>query len=236
MKFAAEPYGRYGNSNDYDVAAKVDIPTCEWWAYQAGRDRIGEARLAASIAHTYGRPVVSSEAFTGHPSRIFETYPGAIKSQGDYFMAQGINKFCLHTWAHDPYQHAPGLGLGTYGSRFDSRNTWWPFVGPWFEYLSRNQFMLQQGQFIGDVLYYVGEDAPLMSGHFYRGGQILNDLPNSYDYAFCNTDILMQLTVSKGHLVTKNGTIFRVLQLPNSKWMSVKVLKKSYLYSRLEPS
>ena len=227
LKFAAEPYGRYGNANDFDAAGKVDIPTCEWWAYQGKqRDRIGEARLAASAAHTYGRKVVSSEAFTGAPQRIFESYPGGIKGQGDYFMAQGVNKFCFHTWAHDPYQQAPGLGLGTYGSRFDSRNTWWPYAGAWFEYLSRNQYMLQQGEFVGDVLCYAGEDAPLKSGHLYRGGEILKDLPYSYDYALCNTEILMQLTVEDGKLMTEKGSSFRVLQLPKAPWMSVAVLNK----------
>ena len=227
LKFATEPYGRYGNTNDYDVAGKVDIPTCEWWAYAGNqKERIGEAKLAASAAHTYGRKVVSSEAFTGTPQRIFESYPGGIKGQGDYFMAQGVNKFCFHTWAHDPYQQAPGLGLGTYGSRFDSRNTWWPYAGAWFKYISRNQYMLQQGEFVGDVLYYAGEDAPLKSGYLYQGGKILKDLPYSYDYALCNTEILMQLTVENGKLMTEKGSNFRVLQLPESPWMSVKVLNK----------
>jgi len=227
VKFASEPYGRYGNTNDYDMAGKVDIPTCEWWAYQGKQThRIGEARVAASAAHTYGRKVVNSEAFTGNPKRIFESHPGGIKVQGDYFMAQGVNKFCFHTWAHDPYQQAPGLGLGTYGSRFDSRNTWWPYVGGFLGYLARNQYMLQQGKFVGDVICYAGEDAPLKSDHLYRGGDILKDLPYSYDYSMCNTEILMQLTVKDGRLLTKNGSDFRVLQLPPSPWMSVAVLKK----------
>jgi hypothetical protein len=227
LKFATEPYGRYGNANDFDAAGKVDIPTCEWWAYHGQqKERIGEAKLVASAAHTYGRKVVSSEAFTGRPDRIFESYPGGIKGQGDYFMAQGVNKFCFHTWAHDPYQVAPGLGLGTYGSRFDSRNTWWPYVGDYLAYLSRNQYMLQQGEFVGDVLCYAGEDAPLKSGHQYRGGHILKDLPYSYDYAMCNTEILMQLRVEDGQLMTEKGVSFRVLQLPKSPWMSVAVLTK----------
>ena len=55
----------------------------------------------------------------------------------------------------------PALAAGTYGSRFDLRNTWWPYVGDYLEYLARNQYMLQQGEFVGDVLYYAGEDAPL---------------------------------------------------------------------------
>ena len=54
LQFSAEPYGRFGNMNDFDVAGKVELPACEWWAYRDDTGWIGEARLAAT-AHTYGR-------------------------------------------------------------------------------------------------------------------------------------------------------------------------------------
>ena len=84
-------------------------------------------------------------------------------------------------------------------------------LGPWLKYLTRNQYMLQQGEFVGDVLCYAGESAPLDSGHFHRGAKFLNDLPYSYDYSMCNTEILMQLTVKDGRLLMENGVSFRVL-------------------------
>jgi hypothetical protein len=227
LQFADEPYGSYGNTNDFVVAGKVDIPTCEWWANDEGKQlgRPAEAKLAASAAHTYGRKMVDSEAFTGRPARIFESHPGGIKAQGDFYLAQGVNRFSFHTWVHDPYNTAPGLGLGTYGSRFDNRNTWWPFATPWHEYLSRCFYLLQQGEFIGDVLYYVGEEAPLRSEGL-RRDTILPTLSKSYDYAFCNTDILGQLTWQDGRLRTDKGSSFRVLVLPESPWMSLGVLQK----------
>jgi len=227
LQFADEPYGSYGNTNDFVVAGKVDIPTCEWWANDEGKQlgRPAEAKLAASAAHTYGRTMVDSEAFTGRPERIFESHPGGIKAQGDFYLAQGVNRFSFHTWVHDPYGVAPGLGLGTYGSRFDNRNTWWPFAQPWHEYLSRCFYLLQQGEFIGDVLYYVGEEAPLRSEGL-RRGTILPTLSKSYDYAFCNTEILGQLKWKNGNLKTDKGSSFRVLVLPESPWMSIDVLRK----------
>jgi len=224
VQFATEPYGSYGNTSDFEVAGTADIPMCEWWAYDGNPGRPAEAKLAASAAHTYGRRVVDAEAFTGRPDHIFESYPGGIKSQGDFFMTQGVNRFSFHTWAHDPYGVPPGLGLGSYGSRFDSRNTWWPFISPWLRYLARCQFMLQQGEFVGDVLYYVGEDAPLRSEGFQRK-QILPTLPEGYDYAFCNREILRQLKLADGRLATKNGAAFRVLVLPDSPWMSIEALE-----------
>jgi hypothetical protein len=226
LRFANEPYGSYGNTSDFVVAAKTDIPTCEWWAYDSkALGRIAEAKLVASAAHTYGKKIVDSEAFTGRPDRIFESHPGGIKSQGDFYMAQGVNRFSFHTWVHDPYNVPPGLGLGTYGSRFDSRNTWWPFAKPWHEYLNRCFFLLQQGEFVGDVLYYVGEEAPLRSEGL-RRSEILPDLPDGFDYAFCNPEILGQLKFKRDRLRTEKGSSFRILVLPESPWMSIEVLQQ----------
>ncbi len=224
VRFATEPYGSYGNTNDFVVAGFADIPMCEWWAYDKSPGRPAEARLAASAAHTYGRRIVDAEAFTGRSDRIFESYPGGIKSQGDFFMTRGVNRFNFHTWAHDPYGVAPGLGLGTYGSRFDNRNTWWPFVSAWLRYLARCQFLLQQGEFVGDVLYYVGEDAPLRSEAL-RRSEILPTLPHGYDYAFCNREILEQLELDGDRLATEKGASFRVFVLPESPWMSLEALQ-----------
>ena len=225
IRFSNEPYGSYGNTNDFVVAGKVDIPTCEWWAYDT-KEVAGSARakLAASAAHTYGRKMVDSEAFTGTPARIFESHPGGIKVQGDFYLAHGVNRFSFHTWVHDPYNVPPGLGLGTYGSRFDNRNTWWPFAKPWHEYLSRCFFLLRQGEFVGDVLYFVGEEAPLRSEGL-RKDKILPTLSDGYDYAFCNPEILSQLKWKDGRLTTEKGSSFRVLVLPESPWMSIDVLK-----------
>lgn len=225
LNFAHEPYGSFGNTNDFVVAGIGDMPMCEWWAYDDNQGRPAEAKLVASASHTFGKKIVGAEAFTGRPERIFETYPGGIKSQGDYYFSLGINRFNFHTWVHDPYHVPPGLGLGTYGSRFDNRNTWWPFATAWFEYLSRCQFMLQQGEFIGDVIYYVGEEAPLRSEEF-RRGDILPDLPKGYDYAFCNSQILSQLKFEDDRLKTMKGSSFRILVLSDSPWMSLAVLKK----------
>ena len=211
LRFACEPYGTYGNTNDFTVAGTVDIPTCEWWAYDSRQvGRVAEAKMAASAAHTYGRTLVDSEAFTGTPERIFETHPGGIKAQGDYFMAQGVSRFSFHTWAHDPYGVAPGLGLGTYGSRFDNRNTWWPFAKPWHEYLSRCFFLLRQGEFVGDVLYFAGDEAPL-SAEGLRRDTILPDLPRGTDYAFANAEILAQLRFENGRLRPGMDSSFRIL-------------------------
>lgn len=221
LVFANEPYGSFGNTSDPVAASSVDIPTCEFWAYDTKqKERPAEAKVVASTARLYGRNLVDAEAFTGSPERIFETYPGGIKSQGDYFMTLGVNRFCFHTWAHDPYGVPPGLGLGTYGSRFDNRNTWWPYAKPWHEYLGRCFYLLRQGETVSDVLYYAGDEAPMRSKVVLRHG-ILADLPKGIDYTIANPEIFRSLRSENGLLLTAKGAGFRMLVLPDVPWMSL---------------
>jgi hypothetical protein len=201
----------YGNFDDFTVAGHADIPICEWWAGQHRDDYTASARLAASAAHTYGRPVVDAEAFTGSPGRIFEEHPFNMKAQGDYMFCQGVNRFSFHTFVHDPYGVAPGLGLGTYGGRFDTRNTWWKQGQPWREYVARCQYLLQQGNFVADLLYYAGEDAP----QWCRSREELDPKPPAgFDFDICNREILGRLVVRDGRVVAPSGLSYRILMLP----------------------
>jgi hypothetical protein len=217
LVFCAEAYGAYGNTDDFLASGVPDVPMTEWWSFDSRTSWSGaRARLASSAAHTYGSKIVDSEAFTGPPSRIFEEYPNILKSQADYFFCQGVNRYSFHVFAHDPYNVPPGIGLGSYGSRFDSRNTWWPFARPWMDYIARCQYLLQQGQFIADMLYYTGEDAPQEA----KPGNELNPQPPAgYDYDFCTREILEKIEVVDGRLVLPGGMSYRLLVLPSEQHM-----------------
>lgn len=223
LSLSSEAYGQFGNINDFDASGKVHTPMAEWWASHPQENHTATAKLAASAAHTYNRKLAGAEAFTGNPKQIFEESPRSLKAEGDYFMCQGINQFNLHGFAHDPYNIAPGLGLGTYGSRFDRRNTWWPYAHGWFDYLSRCQYMLQQGKFKADFLYYVGEDAPLIS---WIREKLAPAIPLGYDYDFCNQEILKQLVVKNGLIVLPNGMTYQMLILPENQHMSLGTLQQ----------
>ena len=83
--------------------------------------------------------------------------------------------------------------------------------------------MLQQGKFKADFLYYVGEDAPLIS---WIREKLTPALPLGYDYDFCNQEILKQLVVKKGLIVLPNGMTYRVLILPENQHMGLGALKQ----------
>ena len=54
---------------------------------------------------------------------------------------------------------APGLTLGPFGQWFNRNETWAEQAKVWIDYLSRNSFLLQQGRFVADVIYFYGEDS-----------------------------------------------------------------------------
>ena len=224
VMLAPEPYGSFGNTNDFTVSGFVDLPMNEWWTF-SNKDVFptATAKLVSSAAHTYGRTVVGSEAFTGSPYRIFEESPRDFKTQGDYFFSAGINQFSLHAFVHDPYEIAPGFGLGGYGARFDRRNTWWPHINGWTEYLSRCQYLLQQGISVSDFLYYTGEDTPLAPQAHTK---LSPAPPKGFDYDFCNTEIFHTLEVVNGNLQIPGGLNYKVLVLPDQPHMTPDALRR----------
>lgn len=221
ISFAAEGYGNFGNTDDFSTNKFVDVPATEFWALRTNHHG-GITKLGSSAAHAYGRKIVGAEAFTGAPESIFETNPRDIKAQGDWFYSKGINQFWLHGYTNSPFKQKPGLVLGSYGSHFNRHNTWWKYAKGWFDYMARCQYMLQEGNPASDILYYVGEDAPV-------DPESTEDLhpaiPFGYDFDFCNRDILESAKIKNGKIVLPNGLGYAVLAVLKSEHMRPEALK-----------
>jgi len=148
-----------------------------------------------------------------------------LKPTADLELASGVNRFVIHCSVHQPVNDKiPGLGLGWFGQWFTRHETWAEQAKPWTTYLARSSYMLQQGKFVADVIYYYGEDNNITS----LFSDKLPDVPLSYQYDFVNADALVNvLSVNKGQIITPSGMSYRVLALdPNSKYMSLPVLRK----------
>src|SRR6185436_805335 len=118
----------------------------------------------------------------------------------------------------------PGLGLGPFGQWFTRHETWAEQAGPWLTYLARSCYLLQQGRFAADVIYFYGEDSNITA----LFGEKPPDVPSGYSFDYVNADALVhRLSVSGGRITTPNGMSYRVLALdPNSRYMSLPVLRK----------
>ncbi len=81
--------------------------------------------------------------------------------------------------------------------------------------------MLQQGYYVADVAYYIGEDAPKMTG-------IRNpEIPQGYSYDFINAEVIEKSgRVENGQLAIDGGMKYRVLVLPPQNTMRPEFLAK----------
>jgi len=89
---------------------------------------------------------------------------------------------------------------------------WWPKSQPWHRYLSRVSYLMQRGHFVGDVLYFYGDQAP----QFVKPKHVRDGLGPGYDYDLVNTEIIRdRLEVQDGRLVLPHGQSYRILVLPD---------------------
>src|SRR5262249_41939677 len=199
----------------------ADIPMGEFWVGSGGES--DSCKLAASVAHIYGRKLVGAESFTADPDRgRWQNHPYALKAGGDLLFAPGINPFIVHRYAHQPWlDRLPGMTMGQWGTHFERTVTWWRQGAAWVSYLTRCQYLLQQGRFAADVCLFAGEGAPCSAPH----DPALK--ATGHDYDACNADVLLnRMEVRDGRLVLPDGTSYRVLVMPETKRMTPRLLDK----------
>jgi hypothetical protein len=213
-----------------DAKRDNDIPMAAMWVPDKSfflTQELGDAdiRESASVAHIYGQNLVAAESMTafGMTGTAFGFSPETLKPTADRELANGLNLFVIHTSVHQPLADgAPGLTLGPFGQWFTRNETWAEEAGPWITYLARSSYLLQQGHFVADVLYYYGQDSnitALFKDH-------LPPVPDGYAFDFASAHALTKLTVRDGCFVTASGMRYRILALDSrARHMSLDVLK-----------
>ncbi|MFZ2053937.1 MAG: glycosyl hydrolase [Candidatus Aminicenantales bacterium] len=227
--------GRYTESHEYgrafiadgmEVKRGADVPMSAMWMEQPGtpsEHHDADIRESASVAHIYGQNLVAAESLTAYLN-AWAYSPETLKSGADRLMAMGLNRFVIHTSVHQLVDDKiPGLGLGPFGQWFTRHETWAELARPWTTYLARSCYMLQQGKFVADIIYYYGEDSNITA--LFLGK--LPDIPVGYNFDFVNADALEnRLSVADGKIKTATGMSYRLLALdPNSQHMSLAVLR-----------
>jgi len=213
-----ENYGHWGFPAEFlQYGGQSDEIGGEFWA--DGDLGSVECRAASSCAHIYGKPTVSCESFTS--SADWKRNPASLKRRGDWSFTEGINKTLLHVYIQQAYEDQyPGVDAW-FGTEFNRKNTWFSQIDLFTQYLRRCNYMLQQGQNVADVAYFIGEDAPKMTG--IRTPQI----PNGYSFDYINAEVIIRdLQVKDGRLTLPHGTSYRVLVLPPQNTMRPELLEK----------
>ncbi len=214
-----ENYGHWGFPGEFLMyGGQSDEIGGEFWS----EGELGniENRAATSCGHIYGKTKISAESNTcsGKP---FSRYPGVIKQRGDRFFAEGINNTLLHVYITQPYDDKlPGMNAW-FGNEFNRNNTWFSQMDVYTQYLKRTNFMLQQGLNVADVAYFIGEDAPKMTG------VTDPELPVGYQFDYMNAEVIEKyMTVKDGLLTLPHGTQYRIMVLPKLETMRPELLSK----------
>ncbi|MHB8635491.1 MAG: glycosyl hydrolase [Fimbriimonadaceae bacterium] len=223
LRFETEAYGNGGFDN-LRCGADADIPMAEFWPPNGGEEET--TKLAASSAHTYGRPVVAAESFTSDLSVAkYQEDPYSLKALGDRMFCNGINRYVFHRYAHQPWMGvAPGMTMGPWGLNFERTITWWNQAPAWIQYISRCQAVLQSGKFVADALYYIGENEP---NDLPFRPNLRPRIPDGYDYDGCDTETMLnRVTVRHGWIALPSGMRYRALVMPQTTVMSPRIARK----------
>ncbi len=213
---------------------RSDIPMGEFWIRKSEPNGkiwyvdqypvCDTVKQAATAAHVYGKKLCQAEAFT-NMGRNWEEDPYMMKAIGDQALCAGLTRIMLCFYVHQPYLDIkPGYEWPGAGTHFDRNITWWNQIHAFTGYISRSQFLLQQGLFVADVCYYVGEDVPC---YVPAKTKMKPPLPTGHDCDAINFEVLMtRLSAKDGRLVLPDGMSYRLLVLPQRDTMTPEALGK----------
>lgn len=145
LELRCEPY--IGPWSIPEIMPYLDGASAEFWNKNGIYGPVAVKGVVES-SRGAGRAVVQAEAFTAGPaSSHWDETPGGIKIIGDLAFCDGINRFMLHRFTHQPWndRFKPGMVMGQWGTHFDRTQTWWDPARSWVTYLSRCQALLQWG-------------------------------------------------------------------------------------------
>ncbi len=195
-------YGSYPHPqmDGLRIFGRADRPMAEFW-HPFGQYRseymqwVDIMRTAASAARIYGRRIVQAETLTFNPTAGQFTPPSQYRRTLHEAWARGLNQAVIHKYTHQPFEVRPGmLDYDIFNRHF----AWWPLADGFIGYMGRCQYLLQQGDFVADAAYLVGEGA----SRFVPGREYLRPvLPLGYDYDGMNAEVLLtRVSVENGQL------------------------------------
>lgn len=203
----------------------MDLPRGEFWINhdrfnKEGVDLLRVVKEVSSASHIYGRKIVEEEAFTSF--NHWQEGPFEMKPYGDRAFCEGMNKVVVHGSSHNPAR--VGLPGNVYiaGTHFNDRRIWWPKVKPFNAYLARVSHILQQTNFVADVLYYYGDAVPNYASH--KNGRF--KVGPGYDYEVINTEIIKQIEFEDGYFILPTGARFRLLVLEQEDKIDIDVFHR----------
>ena len=208
MQLCHEAY--WGPFSTVAGSASADIPMGEFWT----SDKSGVDPDVPAGARAAGRTLIGAEAFSGQPQNSrFTEDPAFLRKYAEKGFAAGINRLYLHQWVLQwyegkDYRWKPGLTMGWWGTHFGKYQTWFEPAKAFFRYLSRTQYLLQQGE---QVIDFLSLDKP----------------EDAVTDAIATSDFLAaDITVRDGRIVLPSGRSYVLMGFGGADTMLPEVLDK----------
>jgi hypothetical protein len=204
-----------------------EIVMSEFWSPSLHRptpDRRFFVKQASSAAHTYGKKLVSAEAYTTMGPHWNDSPWEHMKPSLDHELCEGLNLVVHCLFVCSPKEMGmPGQETWA-GTHFNPQITWWEEAKAFITYERRCQYLAQQGDFVADVVYYYGDHVPNIACR--KDDDPAGALPG-FDYDILSEDLLVgALNVADGKLMLPSGMKYRVLVLPDHRVLSLAALRK----------
>lgn len=200
-----------------------DFPMTEFW-YPKAPSNQKEAKpifAAASAYHLYNKEFLAAEAATQLQVKWNES-PQNIQYLINENFAKGVNHLVFHTFSHTPQVDVlPGSSFGgQIGFPLLRTQTWWRHTPAWMKSLARAQYVLQQGEFVADVLWYLGDE---LDRHPFD----TEPFPVGYKFDYLNAEILhSKVKVTNGQLHVEDAGEYKVIMLRDSQRMLLSTARK----------
>ncbi|MCP4314304.1 MAG: hypothetical protein GY790_23870 [Bacteroidetes bacterium] len=183
-------------------------------------------KSASSAAHIYGKEIVQAEAFTKIQKNFTRSF-WDLKDVGDRAFCQGLNRNVLcFMVAQAGGGVKPGYTWRDVGMEFPRTMTYWPMGKAWIDYLNRCHYLLQQGTFEADFLYFHGIRGPVaMPAKFHMNPA----KPDGYDCDMVNAHALLTRVSAKDKRVSfpdGQSYSYLVLRADNTDALTPVVLSK----------
>lgn len=220
-----------GGPHEAPIQALTNLGKCDWpmtecWAPSPHRPTLNDrffGKEAACAAHIYGKRFAFAEMFTGI-GRPWQGTPRNLKSTFDRSACEGLNVIGWHQFTCSPAKMGlPGQEYFA-DTHIDPQTTWWKEAPAFVDYLNRCQFMLQQGLFVADVVYYQGGAVPnYVQRQSFDPAQVLP----GYDYDVMDeVALLTRTSVRNKRIVLLDGMSYRLMVINPSRVISLPAMKK----------
>ena len=222
--YETEPTGQSYINDPIRSYKMADIPGNEIWQNERILGKIDTAGTSvmnnetASAANFYGKQFVSCESLTAFKGNYADT-PLILRGKVDSIIGHGFNLLLFHSYTHQPDERFPGWQMEPWGTAINRKITWWPIARPFFDYISRLQYMMQKGKLPAKVLYLYGDEVPVSGGHMEFPPNVIVDITNG-------DGVRNYLRVEDGKLVSPGRVKYDMLAMQPGKYYKLETLER----------